>query len=118
MTSLRSFLACERRSASCLGLSEMPSSTAEMANTVPPQNAALRSTASVSLPFGAHELGKSTHCCTPGAAQVNPAEFFCNLINLTILAAAAKHFSVDTLVVGSPERRRKKGRCSWMCIML
>lgn len=66
----------------------------------------------------AESKSRATHCCTPGAAQVSPAEFFCNLINLTILAAAAKHFSVDTLVVGSPERRRKKGRCSWMCIML
>lgn len=39
----RSFLACERRSPSCLGLSEIPSSTAEIARTVPQQKAALLS---------------------------------------------------------------------------
>lgn len=39
----KSFLACDRRSPSCLGLSEMPSSTAEMARTVPQQKAALLS---------------------------------------------------------------------------
>lgn len=38
---LKSFLACERRSPSSFGLSEMPSSTAEMARTVPQQKAAL-----------------------------------------------------------------------------
>lgn len=44
-----------------------------------------------------------THCCTPGAAHFSPFEFLCNLINRTILAAAARHFSVETLVVASLE---------------
>lgn len=48
-----------------------------------------------------------THCCTPGAAFLNPADPLKSLINLTILLAATRHFSVLTFVVGSEERRRK-----------
>jgi hypothetical protein len=67
--SFKSFLACALRAISSFASLLIPSSTAEIARTVPALNAALEGRESVSFKWlkGEKER-KETYCWTPGAA--------------------------------------------------
>lgn len=110
MMKRRSFLACTRRSRSRFGLAEMPSSTAEMARTVPALKAALRGFERQCTRHASRERERkrATHCCTPGAQKRKPAEPRRSLMRRTMLLVAMRHFSVLMFVVEVAGQRRRK----------